>query len=106
MSREHGQMPAPHPTQLPPRPAGPSAPPPPATGRRTSMVKVKIDTPGATIELEAEGDLDTVSAEALRLFNAAGGWPQIRTLTTGFGSGQERRHTYDAHEPINTGGGR
>lgn len=65
-------------------------------------IKVKIDTPGVTIEIEATGSLDTVAKRALQLFHDAGGWPQPTPSAVGFQA--ERRGTYDTHVPINTGG--
>jgi hypothetical protein len=46
--------------------------------------KVRIDTPGVSIELEAHEPLDAVAATAMRLFQEAGGWPQEPLRTSGF----------------------
>lgn len=40
------------------------------------MTKVRIDTPGVTIEIESDEPLSSVSRKALQLFKRAGGWPQ------------------------------
>lgn len=40
------------------------------------MTRVKIDTPGVTVELDGDGSVHELSREALRLFRKAGGWPQ------------------------------
>ncbi|MFY1688627.1 hypothetical protein [Plantactinospora sp. WMMB782] len=55
--------------------------------------KVRIDTPGATIEIEANESLAEVVATALRLFHEAGGWPQVNSRAAGFAQA-ERRDTY------------
>ncbi len=54
--------------------------------------KVRIDTPGATIEIEAHEPLSDVVATALRLFHEAGGWPQEISRSAGFAQA-ERRET-------------
>lgn len=56
------------------------------------MTKVKIDSPGISIELEAEEPMAAVTARALELFHEAGGWPRPRSASTGFAS-TERRST-------------
>lgn len=49
------------------------------------MTKVKIDTPGVTVEVEADGELSDVAAKALQVFTEAGGWPQpTQGPATGF----------------------
>jgi len=58
----------------------------------STQTKVRIETPGATVEVEAHEPLDTVSAVALRLFREAGGWPQEATRAAGFAS-TDRRDT-------------
>lgn len=68
----------------------------------TQPVKVKTDTPGVTVEIEATGTLDAVAKKALRLFQDAGGWPQPTPSAVGFSA--ERRGTWDAHPPLNAGG--
>jgi hypothetical protein len=60
-----------------------------------SPTKVRIDTPGATIEIEANEPLAEVVATALRLFHEAGGWPQVNSRAAGFAQ-TERRDTYPA----------
>lgn len=57
------------------------------------MTKVRIDTPGATVEVDADGDLTEVAAEALRLFNAAGGWPRNPAGPAMGFSSADRRYT-------------
>ncbi|MFK3979700.1 hypothetical protein ACI2K4_04895 [Micromonospora sp. NPDC050397] len=57
-----------------------------------SATKVRIDTPGATVEIEANEPLDSVVRTALRLFHEAGGWPQQSNRGTGFAQ-LERRDT-------------
>jgi hypothetical protein len=48
-------------------------------------VKVVIDTPGVSVTIEGEGELEHVSKWALELFREAGGWPQPQTgSATGF----------------------
>lgn len=54
------------------------------------MTKVRIDSPGITIEVEADDPLDACAAKALALFEEAGGWPR-RDETTAFGFTAERR---------------
>ncbi len=55
-----------------------------------NQTKVRIETPGATVEVEAHEPLDTVSAVALRLFREAGGWPQEEARAAGFASAERR----------------
>ncbi|MEV4756675.1 hypothetical protein AB0J86_16380 [Micromonospora sp. NPDC049559] len=57
-----------------------------------SATKVRIDTPGASIEIEAHEPLGNVVETALRLFHEAGGWPQQNTRAAGFAQ-SERRDT-------------
>lgn len=64
------------------------------------MTKVRIDTPGATIEVEADGDLAEVSDQALELFREAGGWP--RGDGPAFGFSQERRYSPSVY-PVGNG---
>lgn len=40
------------------------------------MTKVRIDTPGVTVEIEADDTLNEVTDKALKTFHEAGGWPQ------------------------------
>ncbi|MBN1173318.1 MAG: hypothetical protein JXA67_14185 [Micromonosporaceae bacterium] len=54
--------------------------------------KVRIDTPGVTVDIEAHETLGVVAATALRLFSEAGGWPQDRSRSAGFAQ-IERRET-------------
>jgi hypothetical protein len=80
-----------------PSPAdAPHADPPAAPAVTVTTVptqtKVRIETPGATVEVEAHASLDAVSAVALRLFREAGGWPMEDTRSTGFVH-TERRET-------------
>jgi len=55
-----------------------------------AVTKVRIDTPGASIDIEAQESLDTVVATALRLFHEAGGWPQDRSRSAGFATLERR----------------
>lgn len=52
--------------------------------------KVRIDTPGVSIELEAHESLETVAATAMRLFHEAGGWPRENTRAAGFVQSERR----------------
>jgi hypothetical protein len=56
------------------------------------LTRVKIDTPGATIEVEADDPLAEVADRALELFRQAGGWPQQQGAAIGFAA-TERRST-------------
>ena len=71
----------------------------PATAAEPSLVtvnppahptKVRIDTPGVSIEVEAHEPLDVVAATAMRLFQEAGGWPQEPLRTSGFVQAERR----------------
>lgn len=64
----------------------------PLDDQPSNPTKVRIDTPGATIEIEANEPLAEVVATALRLFHEAGGWPQVVTRSAGF-TQAERRET-------------
>lgn len=55
-----------------------------------AQAKVRIETPGATVEVEAHESLDTVAAVALRLFREAGGWPKEGTKSAGFVQAERR----------------
>lgn len=60
------------------------------------MPRVKIDTPGVTVEVEAnEASINELGDQALKLFHEAGGWPQKEHGSFGFGSSAERRWTPD-----------
>lgn len=72
---------------------GKSEHPTPASGSSSNPTKVRIDTPGASIEIEANESLAEVVATALRLFHEAGGWPQVDSRSAGFAQA-ERRETY------------
>ncbi|AVT33287.1 hypothetical protein C6361_31910 [Plantactinospora sp. BC1] len=93
------EAPTPHPA-MPAQPASEpaSAPADEAASRSSgdgsaSPTKVRIDTPGATIEIEANESLAEVVATALRLFHEAGGWPQVNSRSAGFAQA-ERRETH------------
>ncbi|MEO3930793.1 hypothetical protein ABGB07_44155 [Micromonosporaceae bacterium B7E4] len=93
----HAATPAPSPTE--PVPESVDSAPADSTAARSSgdgsanPTKVRIDTPGATIEIEANESLAEVVATALRLFHEAGGWPQVNSRSAGFAQA-ERRETY------------
>ena len=70
----------------------PPSPPSVAITATSGQTKVRIETPGATVEVEAHESLDTVSTVALRLFREAGGWPKEETRSAGFIQ-NERRDT-------------
>lgn len=56
------------------------------------MTRVKIDTPGVTVEIDADEPMDAVKAAALDAFHTAGGWPQAgEGPAAGFTT--ERRYT-------------
>lgn len=60
------------------------------------MPRVKIDTPGVTVEIEAnEVSINELGEQALKLFERAGGWPQHQRSAFGFGAATERRWTPD-----------
>jgi len=72
-----------------------SVPEPTATVAITTpqtATKVRVDTPGATVEIEAHEPLEQVVATAMRLFHEAGGWPQESRYAAGFAQ-IERRDT-------------
>ncbi|MFG1606094.1 hypothetical protein [Actinoplanes sp. NPDC049265] len=52
--------------------------------------KVRIETPGATIEVEAKAALDEVARTALDLFHQAGGWPRENYRSSGFATAERR----------------
>jgi len=54
------------------------------------VAKVRIDTPGVTIDIEASESLECVAATALRLFRDAGGWPKDQNRSTGFAQIERR----------------
>ncbi|AVT40221.1 hypothetical protein [Plantactinospora sp. BB1] len=93
------EAPTPHPAMPAPlAPESASAPADEAASRSSgdgsaSPTKVRIDTPGATIEIEANESLAEVVATALRLFHEAGGWPQVNSRSAGFAQA-ERRETH------------
>ena len=55
------------------------------------MTKVRIDSPGVTVEIDAEEPLDVVLPKAMGAFHDAGGWP--RESGPAFGFQAERRST-------------
>lgn len=61
-----------------------------AVTARPGPTKVRIETPGATIDIEAHEPLSEVVATALRLFHEAGGWPQEQTRSAGFAQTERR----------------
>lgn len=61
-----------------------------ATPAAPTTTKVRIDTPGASVEIEAHADLDVVAGTALRLFQQAGGWPRENTRAAGFATAERR----------------
>jgi hypothetical protein len=54
------------------------------------VTKVRIDTPGVTVEVDADGNLADVAARALQLYRDAGGWPQPAGAAVGFASTERR----------------
>ncbi|MEV7625100.1 hypothetical protein [Actinoplanes sp. NPDC089786] len=54
------------------------------------ITKIRIETPGATIEVEAKESLDVVARTALDLFHRAGGWPQENVRAAGFATAERR----------------
>lgn len=64
----------------------------PAVPAESPVTKVRIDTPGVTVDIEAHEPLDVVAGTAIRLFNEAGGWPQDHGRSSGFAH-IERRET-------------
>jgi hypothetical protein len=73
--------------------SGKSERPASASGSSSHPTKVRIDTPGASVEIEANESLAEVVATAMRLFHEAGGWPQVDSRSAGFAQA-ERRETY------------
>ncbi len=68
------------------------------------MPRVKIDTPGVSIELDAnEVSSKELCEQALQLFKDAGGWPQTEHKGIGF-SATEKRWTPD-HRDVQYGSG-
>lgn len=61
------------------------------------MTKVRIDTPGTTIEIESDEPLSVVSRKALKLFERAGGWPQDGHGPAAGFSAMERRWTPESN---------
>jgi hypothetical protein len=63
------------------------------------MTRVKIDTPGVTVELDGDGSVHDLARQALRLFRRAGGWPPGNDgPATGFASAERREDArYQAH---------
>lgn len=61
------------------------------------MTRVRIDTPGATIEIESDEPLSVVSRKALKLFERAGGWPQDGHGPAAGFSAMERRWTPESN---------
>ncbi|MGI5211401.1 hypothetical protein [Plantactinospora sp. CA-290183] len=66
---------------------------PPPGENQPHPTKVRIETPGATIDIEANEPLAEVVATALRVFHEAGGWPQVNRGSAGFAQ-LERRDTH------------
>lgn len=60
-----------------------------------AVARVKIDTPGVTVEIEAAEPVSELAEKALELFHRAGGWPQQKTGSVGFAV-TERRPSLDA----------
>jgi hypothetical protein len=60
--------------------------------RTIPPTKVRIETPGATIEIEAKATLDVVAQTALQLFHQVGGWPHETPRSSGFAA-TDRRDT-------------
>jgi hypothetical protein len=61
-----------------------------AVTARPGPTKVRIETPGATIDIEAHEPLGEVVATAMRLFHEAGGWPREQTRSAGFAQTERR----------------
>ncbi|MGW0435553.1 hypothetical protein ACWDV4_23815 [Micromonospora sp. NPDC003197] len=55
-----------------------------------TATKVRVDTPGVTVEIEAHEPLDQVVATAMRVFHEAGGWPQENRYAAGFAQVERR----------------
>lgn len=60
-----------------------------------AVARVRIDTPGVTVEIEAAEPVSDLAEKALDLFHRAGGWPQHKTGSVGFAV-TERRPSLDA----------
>ncbi|MEO3745204.1 hypothetical protein [Plantactinospora sp. B5E13] len=71
-------------------PSGAETPAAKSDDKDAHQTKVRIDTPGATIEIEANEPLSEVVATALRLFHEAGGWPQVPYRSAGFAQAERR----------------
>lgn len=56
------------------------------------MTRVRIDSPGITIDLDADEPMDAVTTKALEVFHKAGGWPRT-SVGPAFGFAAELRHT-------------
>lgn len=55
------------------------------------MPRVKIDTPGVTVEIEAgEVSSKELCEQALQLYRDAGGWPQTEHRGIGFAATENR----------------
>lgn len=68
------------------------------------MPRVKIDTPGVTVEIDAnEVSVTELREHALQLFRDAGGWPQTEHKGVGFAA-TDRRWTPD-HRDVQYGSG-
>ncbi|MEV4629266.1 hypothetical protein AB0J90_23690 [Micromonospora sp. NPDC049523] len=61
-----------------------------AVTTRPGPTKVRIETPGATIDIEAHEPLGEVVDTALRLFHEAGGWPREQVRSAGFAQTERR----------------
>ncbi|WP_329102771.1 hypothetical protein OG792_24830 [Micromonospora sp. NBC_01699] len=61
-----------------------------AVTARPGPTKVRIETPGASIDIEAHEPLAEVVDTALRLFHEAGGWPREQTRSAGFAQTERR----------------
>ncbi|GAB3141218.1 hypothetical protein GCM10027290_13470 [Micromonospora sonneratiae] len=55
-----------------------------------TATKVRLDTPGVTVEIEAHESLETVVTTAMRLFHEAGGWPREIRQSAGFAQVERR----------------
>lgn len=64
------------------------------------MPRVKIDTPGVTVEIDAnEASVKELAEQALQLYRDAGGWPQTEHEGIGFAA-TEKRYAAD-HKDVN-----
>ena len=72
---------------------------PPATEATPDRPEVYIDTPGPSVTIKAAGDLDTIAAKALEIYQAVAATPQAAPtridLAHGIGFHTDRRDTYD-----------